>query len=276
VLYLHIATYRYTVTMEVASTDQSVNPQLTSSISILRSGLPISLRTDLNMELFIDEMTSIEVAEKLAQDQDLLHSMFYGRWDKERQEWLPPSPTITTIRHWLGLPERTRIAPSAFDVQSFIDKNIEIRRTPTSPVVTLVIKHHDPAFATKLLTSAYALADGKLREISRERAQQRLDFLQDYLSKTTLEDYRRELVLALVDQVRTLMAGKLPSAFAVYVIAGPWSTDVPTDPSARGVLMLAVLAGLVLTGLSILVLPAKRRWPGGKTKPVLGAVEELP
>src|ERR1700685_3395784 len=36
VVYLRGATYRYTVTTEVASTDQSINPTLSSSLAILR------------------------------------------------------------------------------------------------------------------------------------------------------------------------------------------------------------------------------------------------
>jgi len=276
VFYLHVATYRYTITMEIASTDQSINPTLSSSLAILRTGLPINLRTDLNMELFLSEMTSIEIAQKLAQDQDLLHAMFSGRWDKQRQEWLSPSASSTTVRQWLGLPERTHTAPTADDVQSFMEKSIEVRRTTASPVVTLVLKNKDPAFAIKILTSAYGLADGNLRARSLQRAQQRLDFLQDYLAKTTLEDYRRELVLALVDQVRTLMAGKLPAAFAVYVISEPWATDYPTEPSGRVTLAVALLAGLALTALSILVLPAKRPRRQARTESVLDPVGELP
>jgi hypothetical protein len=276
VVYLRSATYRYTITTEVASTDQSINPTLSSSLAILRTGLPINLRTDLNMELFLSEMMSIEIAQKLAQDQDLLHAMFSARWDKQRQEWRQPSPTIATLRQWLGLPEHTHTAPTADDVQSFMEKNIEVRRTAASPVVTLVLKDKDPAFAVKLLTSAYGLVDGNLRAQSLQRAQQRLDFLQDYLTKTTLEDYRRELVLALVDQVRTLMAGKLPAAFAVYVISQPWSTDYPTEPTARVVFAFAVFAGLAFTAFTIFVLPAKRPQRQARGEPVLGPVEELP
>ena len=152
----------------------------------------------------------------------------------------------------------------------------EVRRTAASPVVTLVLKAKDPAFAVKLLTSAYGLADGNLRAQSLQRAQQRLDFLQDYLTKTTLEDYRRELALALVDQVRTLMAGKLPAAFAVYVISQPWSTDYPTEPTARVVLAFAVFVGLAFAAFTIFVFPAKRPQRLTRTEPALGPVEELP
>lgn len=257
--YLHIAMYRYTISMELASTDHTISPSLGENFSFLSGGAAFGLREDLNMELFLAEMTSIEVAEQLAADPNIVRVLFESRWDAQRGQWRAPNSNTAKIKKWIGLPDRVDGTPTAYDVQEFLKKNLGIERATTSPVTTIVLKHKDRQFAETLLQKAYALADGTLRARAVERAQQRVDFLQDYLTKSTVTEYRQQLVLGLMTEIKTVMAGKLPSAFAVYVVSGPSSSDLPTSPSARSVLFGTALAGLALGSASIFLFPASRR-----------------
>jgi LPS O-antigen subunit length determinant protein (WzzB/FepE family) len=257
--YLHSATYRYTVSMEVASTDHTINPTLGQTFSLLGGGVAIGLREDLNTELFLAQMTSYEVAKQIAADPTMLRSLFRNVWDAERGQWKPPNSVTTAIKKFVGMPYSVDGTPTAYNVQQFLAKSIDVQRGTTSPVTTIEMRDTDREFAKAFLQRLYTLADQTLRARAVEQAQERVNFLMDYIAKSTVSEYREQLALGLMDQVRTLMAGKLPSAFSVYIISGPSSSDLPTSPSARVVVVSGALIGFVLAIASLSLFPSARR-----------------
>jgi hypothetical protein len=250
-VYLHLATYRYTVTMELASTDQMINPSLADSLSLLRPQVTIGVRLNLNTELFLAHMHSIEVADEIAKDPEMMHAIFRGSWDAETKDWRQPSALNRAVKRVLGYPDIPFEPPSGKDVQTYIEKNVEVRHTATDPVTVLVLKDRDKDFAERLLKTTYLLADNRLRDIAVTGAREKSQYLEANLAKATIEEYRQQLVLALVDQVKILMAGDMPSAFAMYVVSGPTSTKTPTDPRPLFVLTAALGLGVVIGVLTL-------------------------
>jgi hypothetical protein len=217
---------------------------------------------------FLDGLSNPQVAAELAKDPVLMQKVFASEWDKDTQQWHPPSRGLLgTIGHGLytvlGLPAFKWSPPDAARLQTYIDGNVQIRRSVKSPLVTLTHEHWDRDFAAQFLDRLVAAADDDLRATSSARTTANINYLMTRLAVTPQSEAREALIDALGEEERVamLIAAELPYAAEPFAPAsvGRW----PSRPRPLPLLAAGLFAGILLGAALALWLdrrPLLMRW----------------
>jgi hypothetical protein len=217
---------------------------------------------------FLDGLSNPQVAAELAKDPVLMQKVFAPEWDKDAQQWRePPRGLLSTIKNGLytvlGLPAFKWSPPDAARLQTYIDGNVQIRRSVKSPLVTLTHEHWDRDFAARFLDRLVAAADDDLRATSSARTTANINYLMARLALTPQSEAREALINALGEEERAamLIAAELPYAAEPFAPAsvGRW----PTRPRPLPLLAAGLFAGILLGAALALWLdrrPLLMRW----------------
>jgi hypothetical protein len=210
---------------------------------------------------FLDGLSTPQVAAVLAQDQDIMRTVFAAEWDKEAREWRAPQTTVGSLRKGLfglfGLPAFAWTPPDAARLQTYIADNVKVQRSVKSPLVTLTHEHWDRAFAAAFLNRLVVVADTQLRAANAARTAANIRYLTARLAVTPQVEAREALVQSLSEEERSAMlaAANLPYAAEPFAPAtvGRW----PTRPRPLPLLAAGLFAGLLL-GAALAVLIDRR------------------
>lgn len=253
ILYLHIATYTYTATLMVSpvlsSSSNNVSSKL-SGLGGLASLAGINLSGDQQTQAFAlyqEGLYSRDVADELARDPDILHTVYTLQWDAQAKTWIRPSGPIPFIaglvKAVLGIPHHPWQPPDGALLQEYIQKRVSLDANPQKPVVTITYKDKDPAFAVKFLRELDQAVDNKLRSNALTRANQYVDYLTNQLSTTTNNDIRESLITTLTDQEKNKMMASATAPYAAQPFGNPSASRRPTSPNTFLVLALAIVLG---------------------------------
>lgn len=212
---------------------------------------------------YLDGLYSVEVANRLARDKQVMQTIFVNEWDAGTGQWREPSSLTGSVRRAvagvLGLPRFGWRPPDGARLQGYIADAVSVRQSVKTPVVTLVHDYPEPAFAAEFLTRLHRTLDAYLREQQAARTRGNIAYLTGELQKATLADQRRALVAALAEQERQAMLVFADAPYAADPLDETVVSLVPTRPRAVPLLAGAAVVGLLLGTVLALLLAWRGR-----------------
>ena len=245
-VYLRVATYRYTATLQITPTEQQ-GPSIPGGLASLGSvvGIDVGGMSGSAYGLFGEAVKSQTVAEALARDPRIMRTIFRAQWDAERQQWRrPPSvlrPVTAPLKAILGVPEQPWEAPDAVNLREALYTRLMVSEDRKKNITTLSFEHDDPTFAAYLLTRAAAEADSYLRERSLKRSSEYIAYLEQRLADTAIAEQRLALARSLMQYENVRMMASVGSPYAGEPFGRVNVSDRPTSPQPLVVLGLAVV-----------------------------------
>ena len=263
VLFLHIATYKYTITMQVSPAD-SGNTTQRSSLGGAFAALTGSLTPDINrIELYMAALTSIRVATAISNKPEIMHRLFDKEWDTAAQSWRPPTrgplrALASGLEKLLGFPPpKAWVPPDAKSVLDLLKKQIVIDYQPNRPLVTITYRQKDPQFGVDFIEAIHEAADSQLRQAVLHRATAYVDYLLKELQSVNVVAYRDSLAQVLAQQELQRIQTQADVPYAIEIFAPPTASPRPTTPQAPVVLVAAALAGLMISVLLALTISVR-------------------
>jgi uncharacterized protein involved in exopolysaccharide biosynthesis len=272
VLFLHIVTYKYTITMEVSPAD-SGNTAQRSSIGGAFAALTGSLTPDTNrIELYMAALTSIRVATAISNKPEIMHRLFDKEWDPATQSWQPTRGPLLALasglKRLLGFPPPKAWAPpDAKSVLDLLKKQIVIEYQPNRPLVTITYRHKDPRFGVEFIEAIHEAADAQLRQAVLYRTTAYVDYLLKELQSVSVVAYRDALAQVLAQQELQRIQTQADVPYAIEIFGPPTASPRPTTPQAPVVLVAAALAGLMISILLVFTI---------SVRPAAGTIRETP
>ncbi|MFQ3666187.1 MAG: hypothetical protein SNJ79_09200 [Sphingomonadaceae bacterium] len=260
VVYLNLASYRYTGELKVTVT-QSGAGSLSSSLRNL-SGLAsiagIQLPQDGGEIAFLryrETLRSAAAARALAADEHLMQRMFRAEWDEESGRFVERRGVIGGIislgKRLLGVPVYAWQEPDSSRVQAYLDRRVSVTQDQRRPLLVITFQDEDPEFARHFLERLHAEVDGGLRRRALEQATSNIAYLEQKLQSTSVAEHRAALSEALGEQERVRMLAESGADFAAEPIGIVAVSDRPTFPRPAlflaGALLFGLLCGAVLT-----------------------------
>jgi hypothetical protein len=261
VLYLRVATPRYTVTLQLAPI--STSPIATSG-ALGMLGALAGANFDLGggtqpFQLFQAGLQSRVAADALAADQALMRRIYFREWSDAEGSWREPPPdpvrtAINTVKTFLGLPVYPWQPPGGARLAQFLRTQVRLSQSRTNPLVTVEVQMADPRLAADFLVQLHATVDRIMRQRALSRAEGYIDSITAQLQRVTVSDYRQALTQNLGEQEKIRMMASANVAFSSEIFSGPAISPLPTSPSSWGALAAAIVGGTIMaTGIALLL-----------------------
>ena len=197
-------------------------------------------------------LSSVRFAKLLQEKYGLLHIVYAGSWDAERQVWKRPEGRRFDLKQQIraALHLRTWTEPDLESLASYVSSAIVIDKTGGKAVRTITFQHGDPEFAKWFLQTIYTEAEGMLRQFDRVQNLERKAYLGSQLANTSLVDIRKVLLALLEREERTSMLLSGSETYAAKVIEPVFVSSKPTAPS----IVLTLVPNLVwCVGVALLL-----------------------
>lgn len=259
-LYLRQAEYVYGAELRVHTAPSSSGTRPTSALGGLAAltGLGGAGEQVSPFRFYLDGIYAAEVAKRLARDDKLMRRLFVAEWDAQRRVWRQPPSLAGAVRRGitgvLGLPQFGWQAPDASRLQDYIAKQVSVRQSVKTPLVSIGYSHPDPVFAVYFLGQLHKTVDGYLREQQSQRTRGNIAYLSEKLQIVTLAEQRQALVTALTEQERQAMLVNSNAPYAAEPFDAPMASADPIKPRAIPLLIGAGIAGLLLGSVLAAVL----------------------
>lgn len=258
IIYLHVATYKYTATIVVVPADQSGN-KAGGSLAGLGSLVGINLSGDQGTAFayYGEAIKSQAVARRLADDRRIMTTVFADEWDASAQKWVDRPSTVkglkSAVKSALGVPRRQWAPPSADDLRIFLEENITIIEDREKAKLTISFASADKAFAAYLLNAAFRQTDEFLRANSLSRTSAYAEYLEQRLRQATVAEYRQSLAETLATYEKTRMMASSNVSFAGERFGDVWVSRNPTQPAPFLVLFVATALAVILWAAAVLL-----------------------
>lgn len=266
VAYVHNASRTYQATMYVTQTDAQSSGSLSDIIGRQASTLINFGRSAANQNnsfaLYVDGLKSRVVADRLAQNADLMHRLFSSQWDPVSKRWFEPprgmfGTMVSTVFGLLGFPKSDWHPPSAASVAGLLTRSVTVLQDPTDPVVEVDVTSHDPQLALDLLNEINVSTDGYLKETFLKRSENYIAYLNSQVGNVSSAELRLALIESLATQEKTRMMASSNLPFAAQPFGKAFTSSDPKSPKVATALMVSLFAG-ALVGSSL----AFFRWAG--------------
>ena len=257
-LFLSVATYRYTATLTVTPAKGEMS-QLPGNMSGLAAIAGISLPgggsvSDFN--LYLVALQSRQVAAELAKDDKIMQRLFASQYDIPTGRWLRPTNFIadfsSAIKSMLRVPGADWRQPAAADLQKFLQENIKISTDRKLNITNISFDYEDPEFAAKLITDLHEKTDTVLRRRALTRADQAIGYLEKQLSQVQLAEHRQALAAILGEQEKSRMLASSAAPYAAQPFGDAVASSRPTSPQSVIVLVEGLVGGMILSLAALL------------------------
>jgi uncharacterized protein involved in exopolysaccharide biosynthesis len=258
ILYLHLATFEYTVTMQVTPVDSNQRNSLTSKLggmSDLAGLAGISLGTgasDVQLQLYLASLQSTVVAQDLVNRPEVASVVFKKVWDPETKTFKEPHGVVRfitqTIKSAIGLPVSAWQPPDGRALKKVLDRNLVIDYKRTSPVVEITYRASDKEFGRRLLMMMHQAADHHMRERATQRSSEYIKYLTEQLKIVTSTEERQALIATLTEQETLRMAAMADVPYSVDVLVPPTASLTPTSPAPVIIILTLMIMGAIAGG----------------------------
>lgn len=262
VIYLRLTTYKYEVSMEVASLSIHEGDSQGSTFPNVRLLGIGGQSTGLSpFKLYIRNLESYKTAEALYTDEAFLQEMFPDRWDSENNRWIKAEGALVNLRHsfadLVDYPFSLEAKPTVDTLWKSIRQKISVEEVDDS-IRKLTVYVTKPEFGIELLSKLHKVADSNARDFVEESSSRTLESLEARYERTTVKDVREQLLKQLLVHERMLVMTKGGGNFAAEEFQRPVAESAPSRPNPLIILALAVAAGMVLF-LLLVLMQEKRR-----------------
>lgn len=263
VLYLNLATYRYTASQTVTPTDADTAVMTSSlgSLSDLAKIGGINLPSSNNVfpfMIYTESLRSRNVANLLAKDETIMRRVFANEWNPSVNAFEEPESALRSltgaIKQFLGLPRAPWKEPDSARLHEYMQREVSVIEDPKKPFVTIKFEHHDPEFAVYFVSRMHEEIDNQLRQNALRRSEESIRYLSDQLSRVTLAEHRAALAATLSEQEKSRMSASRSGPFAADIFAPAVASRRPTSPNVLLVLLIGLFGGFVVALATALVL----------------------
>jgi hypothetical protein len=251
VVYLNIAIYRYAADLKVTPS-QGSGGALSGSLGALASLAGADLSRGASgaaYPLYFATLKSRGVAADLASDPAIMRHVFAKQWNSRRGKFEHHMGAVETIaepiKHVLGLPSYPWHPPAAAELQTYLEKNLEVTEDVKRSMTTIRVKDADPAFAASLLLRVHTAADAAIRDRTLKRTAQYIAYLERKLPTVKNAEQRVALVTTLNDQEKLRMQASATVGFAAEPLNGVEVSAIPVSPRPMLTLAGAMVVGLI-------------------------------
>lgn len=252
IAYLNIATPIYTTELRVtaaASSTNSIANRLGSLGGLAAAaGLGISSSSKAEpFDLYLDALTSREVADRLAADPRIMRTIFKREWDEARGGWHDPGKSpVQILRSVLLIGNPPWRAPDGARLRDYLQREIVITKSNKTPITLVGYDARDADFGTYLLARMNEQADYQVRSRALKQAMDYQDYLTSILPTVVLAEARRSLADSLTEQYEAVMMARSTVSYAATALSAPQASIAPTKPKAVIVLVVSLLLGLIV------------------------------
>lgn len=267
IAYLKLLTPTYTVELRVtaaASSSNSIANRLGNLGGLAAAaGLPIGGSTKAEpFDLYLEALTSREVADELARDQRIMTRIFAREWDAQAHRWKQPDMSIfQSVKYLLTLGDPPWRAPDGARLRDFLQRKVLVSKSAKSPITLIGIDAEDPEFGIYLLSRMNSAADTSVRKRALAQANDYKDYLASVLPTIELADVRLSLADSLTRQYEAVMMARSSVPYAAMAISHPQASLLPTKPKVAITLALFLLIGIVI-GLTVAIFDAGAMFRG--------------
>jgi hypothetical protein len=264
IIYLHVVTYRYSVTLELVPVQGGGGANVSSMLGGL-SGLAnlagVSLPTDSSAqqrELYVAQLTSPYVANDLLANRNIALRIFSDRWDNDAGRWKTEAGFISKIanivRMTLGAPQKAPRPPTTADMQQVLQEEVNIVNPRGGALITVTYANADPEFAKYFLLQLHQSADNRMRRAMVERSTKYIEFVNNELKTVTATEQRQALIQTLSEQQRYRMFAGANTAYVVDIFSPPVAANDAMTPKPIPTMLTMVFGGAVVGIFLILTL----------------------
>lgn len=283
---MHYMTPRYAVHMLIApviSSNERGNALFSRNPALL--GLTADLDLGIaqgdsvaRFERFIQLLSSVALAERLAGDPEIMHELFAGLWDKETGRWREPDGTLARARRiyrqFFGFPDWQ--PPTALNLAARLKNSVVVTPVPRTRFRMIDFTDTDPVFGRHLLQRIYDAAEGILRSQAAERAREQINYLDERLSTgVTFAENRQTFIALRLEAEKMLVLTQGHASFAADMLDPPHASAGPTFPRPRLFLLIAFATGAAIGMIRSIAIDTGGRRIRHRTvvEPVLGGAE---
>lgn len=265
ITYLHIASYRYTAKLVLFPVQSGGAPKV-EGLGGLASFAGVSLPQGpgaLSFSAYKQGVHSRNLADTLAQNQELMHKIFAPEWNEKRGVWQEPEtslgPLKSAIKNIIGIPDQSWRPPDGARLEEYINNQVQVIEDPKSPYITITFKHADPEFAVYFLDMLNTELDGILRKQTLLRSTDNISYLSAQLGKATITEHRLVIAQALVEQEKQRMMANARAPYAADPVGSASASAWPTSPEPVKVLAVGLLGGLIAGGTVVIAIASARK-----------------
>jgi hypothetical protein len=268
-VYLHIADYTYTATLMVSPVMSSSSDNMAGKLGGLKglaSLAGVNIGDNLGTQdfmLYQAGLYSRDVADELAKNPVVMHTVFASQWDGAAKQWSQPSGlmqgVVAVVKGAIGIPGQPWQPPGGAVLQEYIADNVAVAADTEKPIVTISYRDKSQWFAAYFLRELDRAVDNKLRTNALTRAQQYSAYLSDQLTKITNADVREALMSTLSEQEKIKMMASATAPYAAQPFGNPSASRKPASPKPLLVMIAAVFIGVSLGVVGALWLGWRQR-----------------
>ena len=262
VIHLNDSIFTYDIKLDIVPVDksQSNKSSFPSSYNSLANSFGINLssgNTKNNFDLYLEMLKSRVVAEKLSNDKSFMIKFFPSQWDEVSQSWKEPEYSSferlkRLVRGLIGIPIFDKSKPNYNHVHRMISK-ISVSNSDENFITTLRIETSDFELGKYLLNSVHKTTDDLIKERSKKRSSDYINFITRQLEKTLNADERISLIQTLNSEVKNKIATLSEMSFVADPISSAYSSERPTKPQPTIVLLFGMVIGFFI-GISYVIL----------------------
>jgi hypothetical protein len=212
-------------------------------------------------ERFEELLSSQRVAARIESKHHVMRHLFKPQWDAEHETWRRPSgllPFLSGALHeFFGVPGWS--PPDAAALTKAIQRKLVISDTKDTGLRQVEFEDKDRAFALEMLDWLYQEADGSIRENDIIRTRAQIAYLRGELDQITSVEQRTALTNLLETQEQRQMLLLSNAPYGASIIVSPEAPTIPNAPKIAMTLGIALIVGLVLSGLLLVAKAAALR-----------------
>jgi hypothetical protein len=227
----------------------------------LTLGLAFSQREANNFDRLTQLIGSLQLAERLQSKYGLMQTIFADGYDSQSKTWQRPNDANFERKEYLrALLQQTLWRPPDIEMLAdYLKAAVTVLKMEPLPFMKLSYSHADPRMARFILEIVYTEADALLREQDRFENSRRKQYLQDQLTKVTVQDIRAVLLRLLtnIEQSAMLLESDLP--YAARIVEPPRALAQPEAANLFRIVAIPTLAAPILLIVVFLLVDLLRR-----------------
>ena len=188
----------------------------------------ISIPSDSNVEQVVATLNSRKFLRSFIQQNKLVPILFEKIWDAENQAWLV---------------ESTEQEPSEQKAIASFKGCLSVNEDKKSGLITLSISWKDAEVAAQWANDLVKQLNEQLRQKAITDSQKRVGYLEQELTKTTLQDMRAVLYNLLESEKQNAMLANVNEDFALEVIDPAVASETREKPKRKMIVALGVVCG---------------------------------
>jgi hypothetical protein len=213
-------------------------------------------------------LQATRLADVLEKRHAVMEHLYASSWDAKTHRWTPPGDPISLVKNLIkdaiGKPWQP---PTTQTLAEQLEKMVNLGQAPggagginalRSQLISVTLRYEDREYAIALLNYILQDADALARQDQLETTENRIDYLEGAIKRTSEVSLYNSLTQILLDQERVLMMIKADKYYAFDMVDPPNASIFPAGPGKMRMLMLSVILGLAISAALVFFMVRRR------------------